>query len=846
MAAAPTTALSAGPDRESESRGPGDGLEAPHAATIAGLCDLLAGDPVLGLSAEEAAERLARYGPNRPHPLRRPPYGRLALRQLVDPLVVLLIAAAAVSASVGSGIEAMAIGAIVILNGVLGFSQELGAERAIRALSAGFTRLAVVVRDGREQEVPAEDVVPGDILVLREGERVAADARVLEERGLQVDESALTGESLPVDKHPEPLAVETPLAERRSMVFAATGVTRGRGPALVTATGASTELGRIEQLASTAKPPATPLQQRLGRLAREMVAVGVLLTLALAGIMLLQGSELHEAFLLGVAVAVAAVPEGLVATVTAALALGARAMARQRAIVRRLDAIETLGEVTVVCTDKTGTLTENRIRVAGLRPATGVSETELLSAAVLASTAELAPGEEGTVLGDPVEGALLLAAMDRGLSRADLLAGREHVHELPFDSTRKRISVVYDEPGGRRLFGKGAPETLVALAAQPDPELQLAAGAWATEGLRVLAVAERVVHPQAPLDESLESDLRLLGVVALHDPLRETAAQAVGEAQAAGVYVRMVTGDHPATARTIGHALGLPEEAILARATPNDKLMLVEELQAGGDVVAVTGDGVNDAPALKRADVGIAMGRGGTEAAREAAAIVLTDDDFATIVDAIREGRRVGDNIRSFVAFLLSANLGEVFVFAVAVAAGLGAPLAVIQVLLVNLVTDGLPAFALARDPVSAETMRRGPRRAAQLFDRRAWTDLAGIGLLVGAAALAAYGLGHGSGEEIAQTMTFATVALSELVLVFSMRSSGQAAWRLQRNSWLEASVAASAVLVVATVYVPGLQDAFRTAPLGPAEALPVIALAIAPAVAVEAAKALRRRRNGR
>jgi Ca2+-transporting ATPase len=515
-------------------------------------------------------------------------------------------------------------------------------------------------------------------------------------------------------------------------------------------------------------------------------------------------------------------------------------MARKRAIVRRLDAIETIGEATVVCTDKTGTLTENRIRLAALRPAPGVSETELLSAAVLASTAEPAPGEERSVIGDPMEAALLLAAMERGLSRADLLADRASVHELAFDSDRRRMSIVYDEPDGRRLFAKGAPEAILVRAARSDPELEAAAAAWAEKGFRVLAVAEREADRDEPLDETLETDLDLVGMAAFHDPLRATAAGAVAEARTAGVEVRMVTGDHPATAGTIGHALGLPPEAVLARAAPADKLTLVTQLQEQGEVVAVTGDGVNDAPALKRADVGIAMGRGGTQAARESAAIVLTDDDFSTIVGAIREGRRIGDNIRTFVAFLLSANLGEVLLFAVAIAAGLGVPLAVIQVLLVNLVTDGIPAFALAADPASPDTMHRGPRRDSALFDRRAWTDLAGIGILVGVAALAAYGLGRRVDDDTAQTMAYATIALSELGLVFAMRSPTRAAWRMARNRWLEAGVLVSGAVVAATVYVPA-SGVFKTTTLGVTEAVAVVSLALAPVVIVEAAKARRR-----
>jgi Ca2+-transporting ATPase len=508
-------------------------------------------------------------------------------------------------------------------------------------------------------------------------------------------------------------------------------------------------------------------------------------------------------------------------------------------IARRLAAIETLGETTVICTDKTGTLTENQIRVAALRPARGVDERELLEGAVLASGAQWVAG---SLVGDPIETALVLAAMDRGISQEELLHRHERVHEVPFSSDRKRMTLVYVTDGRRRAFTKGAPEILAALAEASQDDLIDTAGSWATEGLRVLAVAARELEPAEAADEGVERNLRLLGVIALHDPLRASAAAAVEAAFSAGIQVRMVTGDHPATARTIGHALGLADESILARATPADKLALVEELQRAGEVVAVTGDGVNDAPALRRADVGVAMGRTGTEAAREAAGIVLTDDDFATIVAAIAEGRRIGDNIRNFVAFLLSANFGEVLVFAVAISIGLGSPLAVIQILLVNLVTDGLPALALARDPASPDTMSSPPRTGRELFDARGWRALLWIGILVGAATFAAFLAGRGLGGDVAQTMAFGTLALSELALVYGMRSSSAAAWRLPRNRWLDASVLTSAAVVVLAVYLPGAPAAFATAPLHASAALIAVALALVPLAGVELLKARRRR----
>ena len=662
---------------------------------------------------------------------------------------------------------------------------------------------------------------------------------VVEASSLEVDESALTGESLPVAKQIEPVDVDTPLAERASMIFAGTGVTRGHAEALVCETGPRTQLGEIETLAATAKAPPTPLTLRLGRLARQMVVAGIAITVVLAGLILVRGGTWDDAFLTGVAVAVAAVPEGLAAIVTAALALGARAMARRGAIVRRLEAIETLGETTVICTDKTGTLTENQIRVAALRPADGIDESELLEAAVLASDARWA---EDHFVGDPVDRALLLAAMERGISQEDLLGARERVHELPFSPERKRMTIVYEDGDGRHAFSKGAPESLAELATGNADDLLVLASAWAAEGLRVLAVAERELEPDSRSDAEIERDLDLLGVIALHDPLRATAAAAVDAARTAGIEIRMLTGDHPATARTIGHALGLPDEAILARATPADKLALVQELQENGAVVAVTGDGVNDAPALRRADVGVAMGRTGTEAAREAAAIVLTDDDFATIITAIAEGRRIGDNIRKFVAFLLSANLGEVLVFTIAILAGLGPPLAVIQVLLVNLVTDGLPALALARDPASPETMTTPPRTGRELFNTRTWHALLWIGILVGAATFAAFSIGRALGGDIAETMAFATLALSELALVYGMRSYSTAAWRMPSNRWLNLSVLASAALIAAVVFLPAANTPFATEPLSAVAVAVVVVLSLIPLTAVELLKAYQRR----
>jgi Ca2+-transporting ATPase len=809
---------------------------APHAAPGETVVRGLGTDAEHGLTAAEAAARLEQVGRNEPSRQRRPRYAQLALHQVVDPLVALLVAATAISVAMGDTTEGIAIAAILVLNGVLGFWQEAGAERAILALSTAFSQSALVVRDGAEAEIDAAEVVPGDVLLVQAGDRVAADARIVATNGLDVDESALTGESLPAAKTARPVPEQAPLAERASMLYAGTGVTRGAARAVVTDTGSRTELGRIETLAAAAKAPTTPLTRRLGALAQQMVVVGVAVTLVLGAIIVVRGGAWNDAFLTSVAVAVAAVPEGLAATVTAALALGARAMAKRGAIVRRLSAIETLGETTEICTDKTGTLTQNEIRVADLRTAADVGEGELLRAAVFASsTIQVA----GRAVGDPIEVALELAALERGALDG---GAPPVVGELAFSAERKRMTVVRAVDGAAHAFTKGAPEAVAACAEEAPPALVAAAEGWAAEGFRVLAVATRPLAADAAVDETVEAGLRMIGVVALHDPLRASAAPSVAAARDAGIHVRMITGDHPATAATIGRALGLDADAIHARATPADKLALVEELQAGGAVVAVTGDGVNDAPALRRADIGVAMGRSGTEAAREAATIVLTDDDFATIVAAVAEGRRIGDNIRKFVAFLVSANFGEVLVFAVAVTAGMGAPLAVIQVLLVNLVTDGLPALALARDPGMPETMHSPPRRGTVLFDRRMWQALGAIGVVVGAATLTAFLIGRGSDDDVAKTMAFATLALSELALVYGMRSPTVAAWHAPRNRWLDLSVVGSVAVVAFVVYFPGGHSAFGTVSLGVADGVTSLLLALAPLAAVETFKALRRR----
>jgi Ca2+-transporting ATPase len=825
-------------------------MAAPHATSPVEVAAALGADPAQGLPEAEAEARRVRFGPNALDATRSPSYAAIAARQVADPLVALLIAAAVVSAVIGESVEAVAIGMIVVLNGALGFAQELRAERAILALSKTLQRHASVIRDGQERIVSVENLVPGDLIVLREGDGVPADARLVQAEGLAIDESLLTGESIPSDKGVDSMPENTPLADRACLAFAGTAVTRGRARALVTAIGGATEVGKVGALAAGAKPPPTPLQVRLGRLTRAMVWAGVAITISLASARLAQGAAIEDAFLLGVSVAVAAVPEGLAATVTIALALGARRMAARGAIVRRLPAVETLGSATVVASDKTGTLTENDLRVRLIAPAQGRTERELLEGAVLASTAEVIgdiASEE--IVGDPVEVALLLTADEAGVPLPELRAERRILHELPFDAERKMMTLAYTEDGGVRAFTKGAPEVVLGhlkATTSEHSELEKTAVDWAAQGLRVLAIATRAFAEATVEREALEHDLEPLGLIALHDPLRATAPEAVAGARAAGLQVRILTGDHPATAGAIARELGLPEGAVSARVTPREKLNLVRALQSGGEVVAVTGDGVNDAPALRQANIGVAMGRSGTETAREVSDVVLTDDNFATIVAAIREGRTIMDNVRKFVAFLLSANFGEVVLFAAAVLSGSGAPMTVVQVLVINVLTDGLPAVALATDPAERDVMSRPPERGQRLFNAESWLALALVGVTIGAAALAAFFIGREIEVDVGETMAFATLGFAELIVVFAVRSPLRSFSAEPLNRSLLAAVTLSAALLLAVVYAPPLQDAAGTTSLDGGQLAIVAALALVPFALVETVKpALRRAAPG-
>ena len=803
-------------------------------------------EPVLparrGLAPEEAARRLAASGRNelrRAGPTAR---WRLALRQLHGPMVWLLVGAAILSAALGEVTEAAAIAAILILNAVIGYAQESRAERAVLALRELTAPRARVVRSGTTIEIPAAEVVPGDLLVLDAGDRVAADGRLLESHSLAVDEAPLTGESLPVDKAVGVRPAGTPLAERTDSVFLGTSVAGGSGLAQVMATGMATELGRIAHLLGSAVEPATPLQVRLERIARSLLyaCLGVVTIVIVLGVA--RGESWLDLVLTAVSLAVAAVPEGLAAIVTIALAVGVQRMAARHVLVRRLPAVETLGCTTVICTDKTGTLTTGRMAV---REIWGADHDALLAAAAACCDAELADdGLTGT--GDPTEIAILAAAAERGIHRAAIERDRPRVEVHPFDSDRKRMSI------GRAdgvLYVKGAVEALLARSATGGGGATEANAAMARRGLRVLAVATG--------RGSKEEDLQLVGLIGLADPPRTEAIDAIAKARAAGIRTVMITGDHPVTAEAIGRELGLvragedPAGVIHARATAEDKIRIVRDLVDRGEIVAMTGDGVNDAPALRDAHIGIAMGKTGTEVTREAAAMVLADDNYASIVAAVEEGRGIYANIQKTLVYLLAGNTAEICIVLGAALLGWPLPLLPLHLLWINLVTDGLPALALVMDPAPQDALSRPPRPPDEpMLGRPEWRRILAVAAVETAVVLATFGVVLGAqGLPEARAMAFSTLVFSEVFRVFAARSPVHLYWEVGAfsNLKLVAVVAASVVLQSALVALPVTREIFALDTFSPVHIALAIGLGMVPVSAWELSKlaARWRRRAG-
>jgi Ca2+-transporting ATPase len=796
--------------------------------------------PANGLSAAEAKEGRAAHGPNElACPEATSPW-RLVIQQFQSPVIWLLLGACVVSAALGEVVDAIAIGSIVVLNGLVGFFQEYRAERAVLALRSMTAPRARVLRDGHTVVITAAEVVPGDVLVLEAGDVVAADARLLEEHALLTSEAPLTGESTPVEKSTLAVAPEAPLAERRDTVFMGTSVAKGTGRALVFATGPKTELGKIAHLLAAATDEATPLQQRLARVSQLLLYICVGVVAAVAGLGLWRRLPVLDVFLSAVSLAVAAVPEGLPAVVTIALAVGVQRLVGRNVLVRKLQAVETLGCATVICTDKTGTLTTG-VMIA--RELWGADHLALLHAAIACCDAEL-DATERTGTGDPTEVALLLAAVERGLRRPLIERTRPRTAVNPFDSERKRMSI---QRRDGVLYVKGAVETMLPLCDSGQNGALEANLQMARRGLRVLAVgvgkSEREEH------------ITLLGLVGIADPPRTEAIEAVKAARAAGITTVMITGDHPATAEAIAREIGIigPEDAdaqvVHARATPEDKLRIVRSWKSRGAIVAMTGDGVNDAPALREAHIGIAMGKTGTEVTREASDMILTDDNFASIVLAIREGRGIFDNIRKTLVYLLAGNAGELAVMFGAAVIGLPMPLLPLHLLWINLVTDGLPALALVVDPVDSDAMNRPPRNPREpMLGRAEWTVIAFTGALQASVTLGVFVWALKSRNLAeARNLAFSVLVFGELLRTFSARSRTRLFWEVGAftNLRVLGVVAVSGLLQLGMHHIPVTQDLFQIGALPLADCILAFGLGLVPVSVLELDKLRRRIRRG-
>ena len=791
----------------------------------------------IGLSAGEAASRLAQSGPNELARQQPTSVWKLARSQFASPLVALLVVACVVSAWLGEVADAVAIGAIVLINGVVGFFQEHRAERAIHALRAMTAPRARVVRGGKAEVIPAAGVVPGDILLIEAGDIVAADGVLLEAHALSTSEAALTGESLPAQKSTEPTLDNAPLAERHNRVFSGTAVSTGSGVVEVTATGMRTELGRIAHLLATVEDEATPLQVRLTTVSRILLIACVGIVAIVAGLGMARDIPAVEIFMSAVSLAVAAVPEGLPAVVTIALAVGVQRMAARHALVRRLLAVETLGSATVICTDKTGTLTTG---VMTVREVWGADHQKLVDAAAACSDAELGTDARSGI-GDPTEIAILVAAAERGIHRRDIEVARQRVDVNPFDSDRKRMSILRADGV---LYVKGAAESLLSVARAVPEDFTAALDDMAKRGLRVLAIALG--------SEKAEKDLEILGLIGFADPPRVEVIEAIALARAAGIQTVMITGDHPVTATAIARELGLiadgesGDNRVHARATPEDKLRIVRHWKSQGHIVAMTGDGVNDAPALREAHIGIAMGRTGTEVTREAADIVLTDDNFASIVAAVEAGRGIFDNIRKTLVYLLSGNAAELTIMLVAAAAGLPLPLLPLHLLWINLVTDGAPALALVTDPPGPDVMRDPPRNPAEpILGKPEWRAIAFTALLQTAIVMGVYLWAlEARGLEAARNLAFSALVFGELFRAFAARDAKRPFWEVGifTNLKLLAVVVASVVGQLGIHHIPAMQKLFQISPLSLADCALTLALGCLPLMALETAKVMRSR----
>jgi Ca2+-transporting ATPase len=862
-----------------------------------------------GLTSVEAAKRLQETGPNELQAVRRVSPWEILLEQFKNVLILILLGATAISLILGHGVESIVIGIIVLFAVLLGFVQEYRAEHAIEALRKMAAPTAIVLRDGVEVKIPARDLIPGDVILLHTGDRIPADARLLEAVNLQVDEAALTGESVPVEKNIRSLEKhDLPLGDRRNMAYAGTAVTYGRGRALVVATAMQTEFGKIAQMLQNVETGRTPLQQNLDKVGTLLARVAFVVVAIIVAQGLLRGQPFIEMLIFGIALAVAVVPEALPAVVTISLAIGVQKMVKRNALIRRLPAVETLGSTSVICSDKTGTLTKDEMTVrrlycaeqlfsvsgAGYTPegefstngGTPTTPTnallQMLTAATLASDTRLVQltGGGWDIKGDPTEGALVVAAAKAGIQKETLDIKNPRMAEIPFSSETKRMTTLHQKDGNLTAYAKGAPEMILigcdfALTSRYVQILDTAgreqilsqAQVMAGDALRVLAVAYK---PNAAL-ESAECGMIFLGLAGMIDPPRPEAKAAIAVCVEAGIRPVMITGDHPVTAQAVARELGLlrnggrvltgaeleemTDEQLLsdvenisvyARVSPTHKLRVVTALQAHGHIAAMTGDGVNDAPALKKADIGIAMGITGTDVSKEAAAMILTDDNFASIVAAVEEGRGVFGNIKKYLMYLLSSNIGEIGLMAGSALLGLHLPLTAVQILYVNLATDGLPALALSVDPPEKDLMGRKPRDPRTgIFTRPVvilmalggiWSTIVNLGLFT-------WALNSGRSLEESMTMTFLSLVLIQFFKAYNFRSDRHSVLdKPFANKWLNTAILWEMALLMVIIYVPFLHDAFGTYYLPLVDWLIIAGLAVTIVPVLETAKWMERR----
>jgi P-type Ca2+ transporter type 2C len=863
-------------------------------------------DSSAGLGSQEAKERLEKYGPNELQAAHRISPWAIFLQQFKNVLIIILLIATVISAFLGHEIEAIAIAVIVLLAVLLGFVQEYRAERAIEALRQMAAPTADVLRDGQEINIPARELVPGDVVILRAGDKIPADARLIEAVNLQIEEAALTGESVPVEKNTAPIDNANPaLGDRKNIAYAGTAATYGRGRAVIVATGMNTEFGKIAQMLQTVETGRTPLQENLDKVGRTLAWAALVIVSIIIVFGLMRGQPFVEMLIFGVALAVAVVPEALPAVVTISLAIGVQRMVRRHALMRRLSAVETLGSTSVICSDKTGTLTKDEMTIrkvyvagrtldvsgAGYEPrghfslnGTPVESPaglkQFLQSAALASDARIIRNPDGhwDINGDPTEGALVVAAAKKGLEKDDLDKQFPRFNEIPFTSETKRMTTLHTTQQGVIACSKGALEIILdsctkqltdngeaMLDAAGRKTILGAAHRMAGEAMRVLAVASK---SNATL-ESAEREMTFLGFAGMIDPPRPEAKVAVQTCESAGIKVVMITGDHPITAQAIARELGILKTGrvvtgdelevmsdaelerevqnieVYARVSPAHKLRVVTALQKKGQIVAMTGDGVNDAPALKKADIGIAMGITGTDVSKEAAAMTLTDDNFASIVAAVEEGRGIFSNIKKYLMYLLSSNLGEMGLMGVATLAGMPMPLSAVQILFVNLFTDGLPALALAVDPSEKDLMRRKPRNPRTgIFTRSVvalmavggiWSTIVNLGLFI-------WALRSGKSTEEAMTMTFMSLVLIQFFKAYNFRSDRHSVLNKPlANKWLNWAIIVELLVMFAIVYVPVLQRPFGTYSLPLMDWIIVFILAFSVSPVLEAVKWLER-----